>query len=330
MAMLDEWQALTLILLPVVWLLCYLHLYCNRRRSLRGLTVLITGCDSGLGRHTALHLSSLGMVVYAGCLTPKAAAALTAHSHPTLHPFVLDVSHPHSVSTAFTRLSPFLLPHGLDCLINNAGLFTGFLTEFTPISSYERAMEVNFFGAVRVTQTFLPLLRHARGRVLSVSSFLGFTSAWGLSCYAASKHAMEAWHDSLRAEMRDFGVQCSLIEPGTMRTTFLGQVIPSWMHAWERGEEGVKAAYGEELLQVAPRVEKIMQQLSSSTDGVVSTIVDSLRSEQSRSRYRVGWDCQLQWLLRFVPISDHTMDAMLAWLVAQPKPASVRKARQAS
>ena len=329
MAGLDQWP-LMLLVLSAVWLLCYYHLYCARRRSLRGLTILITGCDTGLGRHAALHLSSHGMVVYAGCLTPAAVTSLTSLSHPSLHPFLLDVTSPTSVSTALHRLSPFLLPHGLDCLLNNAGVFDGFLTELTPVTTYERCMQVNFIGAIRVTQAFLPLIRHAQGRVVTVGSFLGFSSAWGLSAYAATKHALEAWHDAVRGELSPFGVQCSLVQPGAMRTALLQSVVSSYLQLWDAGDEEVKAAYGEETLQVLPRVQLIMQQLSADTAGVVRVIANSLRSEHSSSRYRVGWDCWLQWLAKMAPISDHAMDSLLAWTVSQPQPAAMRKAKHVS
>ena len=316
----DGWWVATIAFLPVLYYLCYHHLYLNHPRHLRGLTVLITGCDTGLGRDLALRLSSLGMVVYAGCLTPDAVSSLTQLAHPTLHPLLLDVTSSSSVRTAVSRLTPFLLPHGLDCVVNNAGVFESFLTELTPLSCYERSLAVNFLGAVRVTKAFLPLVRRARGRVLSVSSFLGFTSGWSLSAYAASKHALEAWHDALRVELRGFGVQCSLVQPGTMRTALLAEVGHSYTRLWKAGGGEVKRAYGEAVMDVVPRIDRIMAALSTSTDGVLRVIELSLRSRHSCSRYLVGWDAWGLWLTRFLPVSDHTMDRILSWVVAIPEP----------
>ena len=330
MTVIDWWLVAGVAFVALLALLSYFLFFPGRTRPIRGLRVLITGCDTGLGHDLALHLSSLSLEVYAGCLTSDAVDALSALKQPALHPLQLDITSDASVHQALTQLTPSLLPHGLDALINNAGIYNSFISELTPMSVYERSLAVNFLGAVRVTVAFLPLLRHASGRVLSISSFLGFSSMWGLSAYSSTKHALEAWHDSIRAELRPFAVQCSLIQPGTMRTPLLSCVSSSYQRLWAEGSEEVKAAYGEETLAVLPRINRVMDWMKMGTGWVVRTVERSLRSERSRSRYVVGWDSWGLWLLRFAPISDHAVDAACAWLVGMPGPSAAWTRRQES
>jgi 11-cis-retinol dehydrogenase len=308
----------TLILLSIVYYLFYRYLFTRGTRPIRGLTVLISGCDSGLGRDLALHLSSLGMIVYASCLTPSGVASLTSlPSHPSLHPFLLDVTSLPSLDAAVTLLTP-LLPSGLDCLINNAGVFHSFVTELTPLSVYQRSMAVNFLGVVSTTTAFLPLLRlSSSGRVVSISSFAGFSSAITLSAYSASKHALEGWHDSVRGEVRSQGVQCTLIQPGTMRTGMLREVEKGWRQVWQEGTDEVKQHY-EGVMDAIPTVQHIMQAMSCNTRRVVTVIEGSLRSVRAASRYRVGWDSEAMWWWSRLPIPDEWRDALIHLMLNLP------------
>ena len=309
-----SWLALCLIAL--VWLLfSRYHRHCHRR-SLRGVSIVITGCDTGLGRHLALHLQSVGMLVYAGCLTQRAVSELTGLALPQFHPLQLDVTSDTSVASAVEYVTARSVR--VDCVLNNAGVFDTFVCELTPLSSYSRCLDVNFLGAVRVTQHFAPLLRASGGRLLSVGSFLGSISGWSLSAYSASKWALEAWHDSVRGELAVFGVQCSLLQPGTMRTRLVTDVGSVYRRRWELGSEAVKADYGADTLRVIPAVERIMALLASDTGGVVLAVEKQLRLARMDSRVRTGWDSWLCGLVRCLPISDRMMDWVLGALVALP------------
>ena len=330
----DSRSVLTVLFIAVVWLLYHrYHHHHAHRRSLDGLSVLITGCDTGLGRHLALHLQSVGMVVHAGCLTQRAVQQLTTLALSSLHPIQLDVTSSASTTAAIRHITAAHSPV-LHCLINNAGVFDTFLCELTPIESYERCMDVNFLGAVRVTQQCAPLLRaggggrvaHGGGRVISVGSFLGTLSSWSLSGYSASKWALEAWHDSVRSELGMFGVQCMLLQPGTMRTQLVSEVGAVYRRRWAEGSERVRAEYGDGMVSVIPAVERIMALLSSDTSGVVQEVERQLRRQQMDSRVRVGWDSRLCGMVPYLPISDRMMDWLLAVLVSIPTPAAVSRA----
>jgi NAD(P)-dependent dehydrogenase (short-subunit alcohol dehydrogenase family) len=313
---------LSIVAASLLLLLLVSRLLPRATRSIHGLSVLVTGCDRGLGRDLALAFQSHHATVYAGCLTPAGVAALSSLSLPNLRPFLLDITTDASVtaSVSFVQSSP---PYSLDVLVNNAGVFDGFLLELTPVSAFQRCLDVNVLGTVRMSQACLPLLRRSRGRIVTIGSFLGSFSSYALSAYSVSKHGLEALHDSMRAEAALHSVQCSLVQPGTMRTALLQQVTKVYRELWEAGDKDVKAAYGEAwLLTAMPRISRIMLLLSTSTAAVVTVVIRSVQSECACSRYRVGLESWACWLLRFLPISDWMLDAVLAWLVGIPRPAA--------
>jgi NAD(P)-dependent dehydrogenase (short-subunit alcohol dehydrogenase family) len=102
----------------------------------------------------------------------------------------------------------------LHAVVNNAGVVLGFDVEFTPMSDYQRVMDVNCFGGIRVTKALLPLIVRSHGRVVNVTSVAGFFSGAHTSAYACSKYAFTAFSDALRREMKDFGVHVANVQPG--------------------------------------------------------------------------------------------------------------------
>lgn len=151
--------------------------------------VLITGCDTGLGRATALHLRRRGARVWAGCLTTEGARAIEEeartqvhhHANGYLRSIQLDVTSDASVTAGLALLTS-AEPAGLHALVNNAGTMAGSnLVEFTSLDAYERTMQVNWLGVVRVCQAALPALKRraqfggsdAGVRIINISSFLG-------------------------------------------------------------------------------------------------------------------------------------------------------------
>src|SRR4029450_8433146 len=123
----------------------------------------------------------------------------------------------------------------LDGLVNNAGIARAAPLEFIPPDELRHQLEVNVVGHVAVTQAFLPALRRARGRIVFMGSIAGKSALPFLSPYAASKHALEAVADSLRVEVRPFGIRVSIIEPGSIRT-------PSWTRGRGHADRVIAAA----------------------------------------------------------------------------------------
>jgi NAD(P)-dependent dehydrogenase (short-subunit alcohol dehydrogenase family) len=180
-------------------------------------SVLITGSSTGIGRASALRLDKEGFQVFAGVRKSSDGDALKNASSGRLIPVILDVTESESIAKAVKTVSEKTNGE-LYGLMNNAGVSAGFTVELTPISALRDVLEVNVISLFAVTQAFLPLLRKSRGRIVNTGSIFGLTAFPGRSAYAASKFAVEAISESLRVELRPFGISVSVIEPGAIAT----------------------------------------------------------------------------------------------------------------
>ncbi len=176
--------------------------------------VLITGCSSGIGQAAAEQLCRAGHLVYATARKPETLAGLAELGCKTL---ALDVNSESSMAAAVSAVED---AHGaVDVLINNAGYGQYGPIEQVSLDDVRQQFETNVFGLIRLTQLVLPAMRaKGRGRVINVSSMGGRTTLPGGGFYHASKYAVEAISDALRIEVRRFGIDVVLIEPGVVRT----------------------------------------------------------------------------------------------------------------
>lgn len=175
-------------------------------------TVLVTGAGRGIGRSIAVHLSRNGWRVYGGVRTDAAASSLAAEAGG-ITPVQLDVTLQDDVEALDA-----MLPARVDALVNNVGIaVAGPIETLTP-EDMRRQFETNLVGPLAVTRAVLPRLRDARGRIVFISSINGRVSFPFTGAYNASKYAIEAVADCLRVELRPFGVQVALIEPGVIDT----------------------------------------------------------------------------------------------------------------
>ena len=186
--------------------------------------VVITGASSGIGRATALHLERLGFRVFAGIRTEADGDALAAESSDRLTPVLLDVTDEGSIAAAVDTVSQ-TASGGLYGLVNNAGLSLNGPLELLSTTDIRRLMDVNVLGLLAVTKTFLPLLRQRCGRIINISSGHGLLAIPDKSAYAASKFAVQAISDSLRVELRPFGVSVSCVAVGKVDTEALGKIV---------------------------------------------------------------------------------------------------------
>ena len=167
---------------------------------------LVTGCSSGIGQATAAALNQAGFTVWASA---RRTETLTGLVEAGCRAIQLDVDDEASMVAAIERIGP------IDVLVNNAGYGLYGPVEQVGLTEIRRQFETNVFGLVRLTQLVLPGMRARRcGRILNVSSMGGRTTLPGGGFYHASKYAVEAISDALRIEVRPFGVQVVLIEPG--------------------------------------------------------------------------------------------------------------------
>jgi len=264
-----------------------------------GKVVYITGCDSGFGKEAALQLANAGFVVCAGCLRPDQCQDLTVS--PNIHVLDLDVSDDSKIRDCAEYVEKICGQRGLWALYNNAGFAAAGEIEWMPQELYERQMNVNLWGSVRVTRSVLPLIRQAKGRVVTVTSGIARAAAPGRSPYCMSKAALESFMECLRYEMEKFGVKCSVIQPGNLSGTtqvFAG-MRDQVSRMYDQLPKKIRDAYGEEYLKkfFAVTVENYSARGGPTTapiEPVINDIKHAIMSEHPRIRYKPA---QLGWLL---------------------------------
>jgi short-subunit dehydrogenase len=185
-------------------------------------TILITGATAGIGRMTALHLAKLGHHVIASGRKAGELAKLKAEAADLeLDTIFLDVTSKVSIASAVEAVEQLTVGRGLDVLVNNAGF--GVLGPTSEISDEEmrRQYETNVFGLMNVTRAFIPKMRARRsGRIINVTSVGGQLTLPYFGVYNSTKYAVESLSDALRYELRPFGIDVVMIEPGVIRTNF--------------------------------------------------------------------------------------------------------------
>ena len=175
-------------------------------------TAIITGTSTGIGKETALHFARQGYRVFAGARNPAA-----VEQHPNIVAVKLDVDQDESVREAVDTV---LREAGsIDVLVNNAGVGFAGAVEHVPLDKVRACFETNVYGAVRMMQAVLPLMRERRsGTIVNVTSVMGHLTMGGHGFYAATKFALAAVSETLAIEARPFGVRVAIIEPGVILT----------------------------------------------------------------------------------------------------------------
>ncbi len=180
-------------------------------------SILITGASSGIGKYATQILAERGWIVWAGYRSDlDRESLLKLHSNNIL-PIKIDVTDIDLILSARKTIKEKGIE--LKCLINNAGIALGGPLEILEMDEIRKVFEVNVFGLIQMTQTFLPLLRESSGRVINISSVSGLFSVPFLMPYSASKYAVEAISDSLRGELNEQKIKVSIIEPGPIKTS---------------------------------------------------------------------------------------------------------------
>lgn len=185
-----------------------------------GKSVLITGCDSGFGYELAKKLDSIGVNVYAGCLSEQSPGAVELKNSCSerLRLIQLDVTNEKQLKDSFEFVGENVGNSGLWGLVNNAGICYLSEIEMTSEKIFRQVLDVNLFGTINVTKTFLPLIRRTKGRIVNMSSLTGRVAFESFGAYCVSKFAIEAYSDVLRMEMRKWDVKVCLIEPAAFST----------------------------------------------------------------------------------------------------------------
>jgi NAD(P)-dependent dehydrogenase (short-subunit alcohol dehydrogenase family) len=271
--------------------------------------VVVTGSSTGIGRACALALDRDDFDVLAGVRKPEDGEALRAAASPRLQPLTLDVADPDSIATATAQVADATAGR-LSGLVNNAGVVVPGPVEGVDLDELRRQFEVNVIGQVAVTQAFLPMLRAGRGRVVLMSSIGGRMSLPFLSPYNASKHALEAIGDSLRQEVRRFGVEVAIIEPGSVATPFWDKGRAEGPRARAAMSAELRDLYSDELDRIEAAAARIGAR-GVPPERVAEAVVHALTADKPRTRYLVGTDARIQaQLLKLIP--DRVMDRLIA------------------
>ncbi|WP_299737057.1 SDR family oxidoreductase [uncultured Rossellomorea sp.] len=182
---------------------------------------VVTGSNSGFGLLSSLELAQLGFKVIATMRDPDKGEELLLQAkklgvEKSIEIQPLDVTSEVSIRAFSSRLIEI---SRVDILLNNAGFASGGFAEEVTIDEYRDQFETNVFGVMRITQVVLPYMRkQGEGKIINMSSISGRIGFPGLSPYVSSKHALEGYTESLRLELKPFGIAVHLIEPGSYQT----------------------------------------------------------------------------------------------------------------
>lgn len=279
-----------------------------------GAPILITGCSSGIGRAAAERLARAGRTVYATARRPESIAELEVAGCRTL---ALDVTDEQSMAAAVAAVER---EHGaVGALINNAGYSQSGAIESVAIDDVRRQFETNVFGLVRLTQLVLPAMRERRaGRIVNVSSVGANLTFPGGGFYHATKYALEAISDALRFELRGFGIDVVVIQPGMIRTGFGDAAVASIEQGADASgpyasfNAGVARATADVYEQKGP-----LARLGGEPDAVAKAIERAIGARRPRTRYRVTPSARLLIAQRAV-MPDRAWDAFLRTQFEQP------------
>jgi NADP-dependent 3-hydroxy acid dehydrogenase YdfG len=245
--------------------------------------VLISGCSSGIGAATAAALVRTGHTVYATARRVETLADLKALG---ARPLTLDVTSNESMTAAVAAVEA---EHGhVGTLVNNAGYGEYGPIEESDLTRVREMFETNVFGLARLTQLVLPAMRRARsGRIVNIGSMGGRLTFPVGGFYHATKYAVEAISDALRVEVKPFGIDVILVEPGLIRSNFENRVnegleagvarhqtVSAYPELLAGSEKSTTGGYANDLVATDP-------------DAVAAVIVKALHSPRPRSRYVV-------------------------------------------
>lgn len=271
--------------------------------------VVVTGASSGIGEACVRRLAALGFQVFASVRKPEDGERLQREI-PGVTPLILDVTDAGSIAAATQTVQEATGERGLAGLVNNAGVAVPAPVEHQPIEDFRRQLDVNLVGQVAVTQAFLPQLRAARGRIVNMSSIGGKVAVPLLAAYAASKFGLEGFSDSLRRELRPWGIHVAVIEPGTIATPIWDKGIASGDVLEASMSDAAKRDYGPLIATVRTASEQGAR-TGLAPDAVAKDVAHALTAKRPRTRYLVGREAKSRALAARL-LGDRFIDAAVA------------------
>ncbi|PGK33872.1 short-chain dehydrogenase [Bacillus anthracis] len=246
---------------------------------------IITGASSGFGLLTTLELAKKDYLIIATMRNLEKQANLISQAtqlnlQQNITVQQLDVTDQNSIHNFQLYIKEI---NRVDLLINNAGYANGGFVEEIPVEKYRKQFETNLFGAISITQLVLPYMREQKnGKIINISSISGQIGFPGLSPYVSSKYALEGWSESLRLEVQPFGIDVTLIEPGSYNTNI-----------WEVGKKLAENS-SETTSPYKEYMDKIQKHINSGSDtfdnpiDVAKKIVEIAEAKRTTLRYPIG------------------------------------------
>ena len=237
--------------------------------------ILVTGASSGIGFDTARQLAQAGHTVFAAARRTELMEPLREFG---VTPVFLDVCDEAAIDACLAQTGP------IDILVNNAGFGYFGAIENVPLAEARRQLEVNVFGLASLCRKALPAMREQGfGRIINISSVAGRSCLYFGGWYHVSKYSVEALSDCLRMELKPFGIDVVLIEPGGIRTDW------GIIAAKHLAESSVGTAYEEEALRQSIVMDKgYKSQLLAKPSTVTRAILRAVKARRPRVRYLTG------------------------------------------
>jgi NAD(P)-dependent dehydrogenase (short-subunit alcohol dehydrogenase family) len=272
--------------------------------------VLVSGCSSGIGRACALSLRDHGFRVFAGVRSAAQAETIKHEVPDGLTPVYLDVADERSIRAAVEEVADAVGGSGLSGLVNNAGITVIGSLEVLPISELRCQLEVNVVGQVAVTQAFLPLIREGDvGPIVNMGSITGRLSFPFGGPYSSSKSALAVLTDSLRVELKPWGIPVSLVEAGNVQTPIWDKHVQSVRELLAGLPPEDRALYENALAADLRMIWRISKRGSPAGE-VAQAVVHALTASRPKSRYVVGSGARpLAALTKFLP--DRLRDLLI-------------------
>ncbi len=257
--------------------------------------VLVTGASRGLGLETALVLAENGFRVWAGVRDMETSASLheaAGRRGVKIDPLCLDVTRPETLDRAFEAISAD--PGGLFGVVNNAGVTARAYFEEFPEERVREIFEVNLFGTMNVTRRALPLLRKGGGgRIVNITSIGGRIGSMSVAPYCASKFAIEGFSEALALEVKPFGIDVVIVEPGMVNTEIWAaerRLLPT--------TRNTQSPYYRLFWNSEAEAEKMLKSSTLTTADVAACVLRAITVKRPKLRYVVGWRPRLVLSLR--------------------------------
>ncbi len=270
--------------------------------------VLVTGCSSGIGRATAERLAAAGQTVYASARRLESIEDLKGSGCRTV---ALDVTDEASMEAAVAAVEE--AEGAVGALVNNAGYSQSGAVESLPMEKLRAQFETNVFGLVRMCQLVLPgMRRQGHGRIVNISSMGGRLVFPGGGAYHATKYSVEALSDALRFEVRGFGIDVAIVEPGLITTEF-GNTAAGSLEGTGKAMDG-DDAYAKFNGTVGAATKAVyegpMRHLGGGPDAVAKAIERAITARRPKTRYVVTPSARLAILQRRL-LPDRAWDAAM-------------------